>query len=96
MAGQLGERMKFSIQEVLCVAACALFIAGQPVVGAIFLSLGVMGAIFRTAMEVQAKNEKVKAEEEALENVSNLGSQIGSILSAFANEIDEKTPKKYN
>ena len=34
-------RMRFSIQEVLCIASCALFIAGQPVVGAIFLSLGV-------------------------------------------------------
>ena len=51
-------RMRFSIQEVLCIASCALFIAGQPVVGAIFLSLGVCGAIFRTAMEVQAKNEQ--------------------------------------
>ena len=89
-------RMRFSIQEVLCIASCALFIAGQAVVGAIFLSLGVCGAIFRTAMEVQAKNEQAKAEEEALENVSNLGSQIGSILSAFADEVNDKTPKKYN
>jgi hypothetical protein len=88
--------MKFSIQEVLCVSSCALFIGGQPVVGAIFLSLGVLGAIFRTAMEVQAKNEKAASEAETLENVSNLGSQIGSILSAFADGVEEKTPKKYN
>lgn len=84
--------MRFSIQEVLCVASCALFITGQPVVGSIFLGLGCLGAVFRTAMDVQAKQEAAKKEAATYENVSNLGSQIGSILTAFADGTEEKNP----
>lgn len=85
-------RFRFSIQEVLCVSSCALFIAGQPVVGSVFLGLGCLGAVFRTAMEMQAKQEAEKKEQQTYENVSSLGSQIGSILAEFADAVEEKTP----
>lgn len=91
-----GEHVRFSVQEVLCAGACVLFALGQPVSGSIFLSLGCIGAIFRVAIEMQAKQEKAKKQEESFEAVGQLGTSLAEILSSFADGLEGKKPRNYN
>lgn len=78
--------MRFSIQEVLAASSCALFISGQPVVGSIFLGLGVLGAIMRIALEMQSKQEAAKAVESG---ATNFGESLASVISAFSESLEE-------
>ena len=81
--------MRFSSPEVLCISSCALFITGNAVVASIFLSLGVIGAVFRVGLEMQEKQQQDKAVEEAKQSFSNLGSSLGALLGAMADNSED-------
>ena len=85
--------MKFSSPEVLCISSCALFITGNPVVASIFLGLGVVGAVFRVGMEMQEKQAQDKVIQDTKQGFSDLGSSLGAILGAMADNSEDKTAK---
>ena len=70
-------KITFEFPEVLAVSSCALFCSSQITLGWVFLSLGVIGSVFRAGIKAQEKNLKEEKEKESIEGIVNA---VASIL----------------
>lgn len=75
--------IKVSLPEVMAGGACALFIAGSPVAGSVFLSLAVIMGIIRYGVELQ----EIKARQEKFERVFQAIAGFGGYLEEFFRSI---------
>lgn len=77
--------MKIQMPEVLTVSSAALLIGGQMTAGWVFLGLGIVGAVMRLGLEMQAKQEQAKKMEDTAQSINEAGEAIGRFINSLGN-----------
>jgi hypothetical protein len=85
--------IKISAPEFLIVSSCAVFISGQTLVGGIFLTLGVVGASIRLAVEAHNRSEEMTHKKDVINItmsiVNSLFSSLSTVVSSIGSSISE-------
>lgn len=75
--------IQISLPEVLAVGACALFIAGSPIAGTVFLTLSMIMGITRAGVRAQ----EIKNRQENFARIAQMISGVGSFVDEFLRGI---------
>ena len=85
------KNMKISSPEVLFVCSLFLFINHLNFLGAVFLSLGVIGATVRASIESHYKNKKMSHKKDIMNvSVSILNSLFSSMSTIASSRFDQE------
>jgi len=79
--------IKVSAPEFLISASCATFISGQNLIGGIFLSLGVVGACIRLAVEAHNRSEEMTHRKDVINITMSIVNSLFSSLSTVASSL---------
>jgi hypothetical protein len=75
--------IQVSLPEVLAGSACALFIAGSPITGSVFLILSMIMGIMRAGAQMQ----EIKSRQENFARITQMISGVGSFVDEFLRGI---------
>ena len=82
--------IQFGFPEICLVAAATLLSLGFPSQFWVLLSLGVLGAIARTAINVQSKKEEAELQKSNIDDAKKAFADLQNILYRVPAPIDKK------
>ena len=75
--------VKFQIQEVMVVMGVVSHGMWSPTMGIVLVTLGILGAISRTALEIAEKNKIAEVKEQESEKIKNATSALADAFNGF-------------